>query len=95
MDYNIMQMFSDFAAMAVRNQQQHKTILQSTRAAAAADMTNGLAHQIHNPLQKLTNSIFLAGPESANAPVHIQQASDDLQELSLLVRQLLAISDKA
>ena len=41
MDYNVMQMFSDFAAMAVRNQQQLKTILQQTRAAAAAEMAMG------------------------------------------------------
>jgi hypothetical protein len=95
MDYDIMQMFSDFAAMAVRNQQQQKTILQQTRAAAAADMANGLAHQINNPLQKLTNSIFLADTQSADAPGHIKQASNDLQQLSSLVQQLLALSDKA
>jgi hypothetical protein len=95
MDYNIMQMFSDFAAMAVRNQQQQKTILQQTRAAAAADMANGLAHQINNPLQKLTNSIFLADTQSGDASGHIKQASDDLQQLSSLVQQLLALSDEA
>jgi hypothetical protein len=95
MDYSIMQMFSDFAAMAVRNQQQQKTILQQTRAAAAADMANGLAHQINNPLQKLTNSIFLANTQSASTPGHIKQAIDDLQQLSSLVKRLLAISDKA
>jgi hypothetical protein len=95
MDYNIMQMFSDFAAMAVRNQQQLKTILQQTSAAAAADMANGLAHQINNPLQKLTNSIFLADTQSAHAPGHIKQASEDLQQLSSLVQQLLALSNKA
>jgi hypothetical protein len=93
MDYNIMQMFSDFAAMAVRNQQQQKTILQQTRA--AADMANGLAHQINNPLQKLTNSIFLANTQSGDASGHIKQASDDLQQLSSLVRQLLALTDEA
>jgi hypothetical protein len=95
MDYSIMQMFSDFAAMAVRNQQQQKTILQQTRAAAAVDMANSLAHQINNPLQKLANSIFLAGTQSAAASGHIKQASDDLQQLSSLVQQLLALSDEA
>jgi signal transduction histidine kinase len=97
MDYAIMQMFSDFAAMAFRNQQQQKTILQQTRgaAAAAADMANGLAHQINNPLQKFTNSILLADTQSADAPGHIKQASADLQQLSSLVQQLLALSDKA
>jgi hypothetical protein len=95
MDYNVMQMFSDFAAMAVRNQQQQKTILQQTRAAAAAEMANGLAHEINNPLQKLTNSIFLADSRPADAPVHIKQAGDDLRQLSSLVQQLLALSDRA
>lgn len=94
MDYSIMQTFSDFASMAVRNQQQLKTILQQTRAAAAADMANGLAHQINNPLQKLTNSIFLAATQSEDAPGHIKQASKDLQHLSSLVQQLLALSNK-
>ena len=95
MDYNIMQMFSDFAAMAVRNQQQQKTILQQTRATAAAEMANELAHQINNPLQKLSNSISLADSKAADASVHIKQASDDLHQLSSLVQQLLALSYKA
>ncbi len=95
MDYNIMQMFSDFAAMAVRNLQQQKKILQQARSAAAADMANELAHQINNPLQKLTNSIFLADTNSADTPIYVKQASDDLQQLSSLVQQLLALSDKA
>jgi hypothetical protein len=95
MDYTIMQMFSDFAATAVRSQQQQKTILQQTRAAASVAMANGLAHQINNPLQKLANSIFLADTQSGDVPGHIRQASDDLQKLSSLVQQLLALSDKA
>lgn len=95
MDYNIMQMFSDFAAMAVRNQQQQKIILQQARAAAAVDTANELAHQINNPLQKLTNSIFLADSTCADAPAHIKQAADDLKQLSSLVQQLLALSHKA
>jgi hypothetical protein len=95
MDYNIMQLFSDFAAMAVRNQQQQRTILQQTRAAAAAEMANELAHQINNPLQKLSNSIFLADSKPTDASVHIKQASDDLHQLSSLVQQLLALPYKA
>lgn len=94
MDYAIVQMFSDFAAMAVRHQQQQKTILQQARAAAAAEMANSLAHQINNPLQKLTNSIFLAEIQPTDTSVHIKQASDDLAHLSSLVRQLLAISSR-
>ena len=90
-----MQMFADFAAMAVRNQQQVETILRQTRAASAADVANRLAHQINNPLQKLTNSIYLAASQPADTQIHIKQASDDLKQLSSLVKQLLALSDKA
>jgi nitrogen-specific signal transduction histidine kinase len=57
-------------------------------------MANGLAHQINNPLQKLTNSIFLADTQSADASGHVKQASEDLQQLSSLVQQLLALSDE-
>jgi hypothetical protein len=94
MDYDIMQMFSDFAAMAVRNQQQLKTILQQTRATASNERANELAHLINNPLQKLSNSIFLANTQHADSSVHLRQANDDLLQLSSLVHQLLALSEK-
>jgi hypothetical protein len=94
MDYSIMQMFSDFAAMAVRNSNSTNDPATNARCRRCGH-GQWLAHQINNPLQKLANSIFLADTESADARVHIKQASHDLRQLSSLVQQMLALSNMA
>ena len=92
MDYQIMQMFADFAAMATRQQQQQEELIRHAKAASAAFMAHELAHQINNPLQKITNSIFLAATDSSDAKAHITQAASDLHELSKVVQRLLVFS---
>ena len=56
-------------------------------------MANDLAHKINNPLQGLTNVLYLAteGYNGEEAKVVGQQAFDDLEKLSALVRKLLAL----
>jgi nitrogen-specific signal transduction histidine kinase len=65
-------------------------------------MANDLAHQINNPLQGLTNILYLAsegrdvqeqqGVQGAgDAKALAQLASGDLNRLSLLVKKLLAL----
>jgi hypothetical protein len=91
-DCRIMQVLADFAAMGVRQQKQQKMLLQQASAAAAAAMANDLAHRINNPLQSLTNLLYLAaeGPEGEERKA-LGQAFADLEKLTTLVRELLAL----
>jgi signal transduction histidine kinase len=91
-DYRMLQSLSDFAAIAVRHQQQQAALLTKTAAAAAAAMANELAHQINNPLQKLMQSVYLAGQGGAKVDTFAHQAMEDLIKLSELVQQLLSLS---
>jgi len=101
-DLRMMQSLATFAAMAVRQQRQQEKLLEQARATAAAAMANDLAHQINNPLQGLTNILYLAsegrdvqeqqGVQGAgDAKALAQLASGDLNRLSLLVKKLLAL----
>ena len=90
-DQRMMQMLADFAAMAVRHRKQQQKLIQQAAATAAADMANKLAHRINNPLQSLTNILYLAaeGHHGKEAQELGQQASADLAKLSTLVAKLL------
>jgi nitrogen-specific signal transduction histidine kinase len=60
-------------------------------------MANDLAHQINNPLQSLTNLVYLAtqGKSGDDAKLLGVQLSEELQRLSFLVAKLLAIPGDA
>jgi len=92
-DCRLMQVLAEFAAMGVRQNRQHKMLLEQARVSAAAAMANDLAHQINNPLQSLTNILFLAaeGHHGEEAKAVGLQASQDLDRLSALVQSLLAL----
>jgi signal transduction histidine kinase len=92
-DARMMQVLADFAAMAVRHQRQQQALLQRATAEAAAQMANELAHQINNPLQSLTNVVYIAaeGRSGSDAKTLGQELSPDLQRLSVLVKKLLAL----
>ncbi len=93
-DSSILASLSDFAAMAVRQQRQQKLLLQQTSADAAADMANSLAHKINNPLQSLTNLVYLAtqATDTASVAALAQQMSGHLDRLSSLVKNQLSLS---
>ena len=56
-------------------------------------MANELAHQINNPLQSLTNILFLAaiGNNGPDGKIVAASAAPALQRLSDLVKRLLAL----
>lgn len=87
-DYKLLRTLADFASMGLRHQQ-HETLLrkQEGRAAAAA-RSNELAHLINNPLQSLTNTLFLARQGGPDVPLYLEQATRELQTLSALVKQI-------
>lgn len=92
-DCHVMTLLADFAAMGVRQQRQRKMLMEQASATAAAAMANDLAHQINNPLQSLTNILYMAaeGYDGGDARIMGRRAFDDLQRLSLLVSKLLAL----
>jgi hypothetical protein len=92
-DLHMMQVLADFAAAAVRHQRQQLILMKQATAAAVAAMTNELAHQINNPLQCLTNLVYLAseGGSGGDAKALGKELSDHVQRLSVLVKKLLAL----
>ena len=92
-DCRTMQILANFASMAVKQQKQQKLIVAQASAAAAAAMANDLAHKINNPLQCLTNVLFLAseGNHGEDGKAVAREALEDLEKLSKLVKMLLAL----
>jgi GAF domain len=92
-DLRMMQMLADFAAMGFRQQRQQRKLIAQERVAAAAAMANQLAHQINNPLQSLTNVVYLAahGESCADAKALANSLAGDVERLSGLVNQLLVL----
>jgi len=90
-DCRMMQLLADFAALGVRHQDQQRRRMDEAKVAAAAEMANELAHQINNPLQSLTNVLFLAAEGHGEVRQVGRQALEDVQRLSALVNTLLAL----
>ena len=83
--------------MAVRHERQQRALMSQASAAAAAGMANQLAHEINNPLQSLTNLVYLAaqGGKGDDAKLLAVELSDHILRLSVLVNRLLALRDVA
>jgi hypothetical protein len=94
-DCRMMQVLADFAAMGVRQQRQQKMLVRQASSAAAVAMANDLAHKINNPLQSVTNIVYLAaeGGNGGDARALAQELSDHIHRLSNLVARLLALPE--
>lgn len=92
-DCRTMQILANFAAMAVRQRKQQQLMVAQAGQAAAVAMANELAHKINNPLQCLTNVLFLAmeGRHGEGGQRVGEEAWEDLDRLSKLVKMLLAL----
>ncbi len=96
-DLHLMQILANFAAMGIRQQRQQARLLAQVRTSAGVAMANDLAHQINNPLQSLTNVLFIAsqrdgiGDEKSLA----LRLEDDFRRLSTLVKTLLELPKRA
>ncbi len=92
-DVRMMKTLADFAAMAMRNKRQQEALVKQAELASAAAMADRLAHKINNPLQSLTNLVFLGGEsvEYTDAASLANALLPDLERLTLLVRELLAV----
>ncbi|MDW5265587.1 MULTISPECIES: GAF domain-containing protein [Acidobacteriaceae] len=92
-DSRMMQVLANFAAMGVRQQRQQKKLMEQASATAAAAMANDLAHKINNPLQSMTNIVYLAaeGKGGGDAKALAQELSEHVERLSVLVEKLLEL----
>lgn len=88
-DYDMLQSLANFVAFAVNSQSVSKHLIAEERRAAYAEKANELAHQINNPLQSLTNTLFLASKGGENSEAYLAQACAELTALSERVRGLL------
>ena len=95
-DLHLMQILANFAAMGIRQQRQQEKLLAQARAAAAISMANDLAHQINNPLQSLTNLLFLAKQSSGIGDEQslALKLESDFDRLSILTKILLTLPRK-
>ena len=90
-DYKLLRSLADFALIALRHQYQEKKLVRQAKDKASAARANELAHQINNPLQSLTNALYLAGQDGPNTQVFVKQATEELKSLSELVAKLLSL----
>lgn len=89
-DYRLLSSLAEFAALAVRHIYLQDSQRRKETTAASSAMANHLAHQINNPLQSLTNALYLA--QQGGNIEYVRQASDKLQQITDLVRRLLTVS---
>jgi K+-sensing histidine kinase KdpD len=90
-DYELLRSLADFVAITLRQQATEAKANLAIRAEASAARAHAMAHQINNPLQSLTNTMFLARQGGPDSQIYIEQAFADLTALSERVRKLLAL----
>jgi hypothetical protein len=96
-DVRMMLMLADFVKMGVRQQRQRKQLMEQAMLGAAAGMANELAHRINNPLQSITNLVYLAagGGITGDARALAEELADPIQRLSVLAARLLSLPTAA
>jgi hypothetical protein len=90
-DYRLLKSLADFIAITMRQKKVDDIARNAAKAEASAERAHKMAHQINNPLQKLTNTIFLARQGGPDADVYLDTAVSELHVLSEKVRSLLAL----
>ncbi len=88
-DYKLLCSLADFASIALRYRHQQEKLRKQEREVASAARANELAHRINNPLQSLTNTMYLAQTGGGDIQKLLMQGAEELTVLSSLVRQLL------
>lgn len=71
----------------------HETLKMSERLAATGRLAHTIAHEINNPLEALSNLLYIVqGKEAVNIETqsYLHQASIELERISLITKQILA-----
>ena len=88
-DYENVQSLADFAAIAVRHQRQQALLIERASAEARAVIVNELAHEINNPLQAITNLLFIESQGTGEAKALAAELAREIQRLTNVVVKLL------
>lgn len=92
-DVELMTLLADFTAMGMRQRAQHREVISHAGVVGAADMAHGLAHQINNPLQAITNHLYLAMDEEPDSGEHrlAKKLEPDFRRLSEIAKRFLEL----
>jgi hypothetical protein len=90
-DYDLLKSLSDYVAVIIRLQKLDEKARQSAKKEASVERAHEMAHQINNPLQSLTNIMYLASQGGPDAQTYVQTAVGELAALSERVKRLLAL----
>ena len=90
-DYDLLKSLSDYVGVIIRQHSLDEKNRRSAKMQASAERAHEMAHQINNPLQSLTNTMFLASQGGPDAQTYVQTAVGELAALSERVKRLLAL----
>ena len=90
-DYELLRSLADFVTIILRQQASDEKSKLSAITEASAARAHEMAHHINNPLQSLTNTLFLARQGGPDTQAYLEQAFSELTALSERVRRLLAL----
>lgn len=66
-----------------------EALIRSEKLASAGRLAATIAHEINNPLEAVTNLLYLARTDSGNAPQYIAAAESELHRVAHIARQTL------
>lgn len=66
-----------------------EALIRSEKLASAGRLAATIAHEINNPLEAVTNLLYLARTDSLNASQHIEAAETELRRVSHIAHQTL------
>jgi signal transduction histidine kinase len=77
--------------------QTERALIQSEKLAAVGRLAASIAHEINNPLESVTNLLFLARAGSASSEVmdYLEQAEVELRRISAITHQTLSFNRQA
>lgn len=90
-DLSVMEMLADFAAMGVRQVEQRKLLMAHAKAAASASMAHELAHEINNPLQSMSNLLFIASTQDDGERTLALKLEKDMERLKNVAKRILEL----
>jgi signal transduction histidine kinase len=85
-DIRVLVNLAAFASFAIAKDEVDSVRLDEERVDAAAKVAHELAHAVNNPLQALTNTLYLMDDTPGE---HLQAAQFQLQRINTLVRMIL------
>ncbi len=92
----IMQLF-EARRRLVENERAAKALMQSEKLAAVGRLASSMAHEINNPLEAVTNLLYLSRARSTDPEVQewLEQADQELRRVAILANQTLRFHKQA